>query len=578
MLLTKPSPWRYGLVVVLLSATTLVAPLGASAVAAPQDSSARHAIGKIAVVPLDDRPVNMYAPAMTAKVAGFETSFPPRSELGRFTTPGDGPAVGDWLLHQQDANAYVVSVSMLAYGGLIASRTTGVSTEQANQNVQAIRKLRAQRPDAPILVFDTIQRLALTGLGGDKDYGDLVRQWAILYDQVVNLGQEQFRAQLDSVRSQIPDDVIANYLAARKRNFDINQQMVRWVADGTISHLVLGEDDTAQYGLERAERVQLEQLVTELNVPDQVQIFPGADEIDSLLVARYVLQSLGVHPRIGVEYSGVDGSDWVPPLEDISFDKNIARHVAALGGSVVSPSEPNIIHLLVNTPSAEGGDHASELDRMVSRAKALLADGQKVIVDDPLYVNRADHDLVAKMEARLPLTELLSYSGWNTAGNSLGLALAQGVSRSALLSTSCRGVSVEQLTRAAVAQSDYLLHRFVLDDRWKNQIQPAAYAAARAMGADPYNLDSQQAAQLENFVRDRLDPATRDFFQEHFAGKSVVLGSRGAARLSAPVVALDSVEVRLPWPRLFETELEPSTTLGHVTADPLGDRTCRTFS
>ncbi|MFI2266527.1 DUF4127 family protein [Micromonospora aurantiaca (nom. illeg.)] len=125
----------------------------------------------------------------------------------------------------------MISVSMLAYGGLIASRTAAPALADALRNLEAIRRLRARRSDAVIEVHDTIQRLAVTSTGTDLDeYRDLLVQWAKLYDQVVNLGQESLRGQLDAVRARIPDAVVEDYLAARARNHQVNRLMVEWVA------------------------------------------------------------------------------------------------------------------------------------------------------------------------------------------------------------------------------------------------------------------------------------------------------------------------------------------------------------
>lgn len=531
----------------------------ASAAPGPNPAPLAH----VALLPLDDRPVNLVDPVDTGALAGIQVDTPPRAALGRFTTPGDPAAVGQWLLNQRDADAYVVSTSMLAYGGLIASRTPSMSETDAMAHIQPLRQVHADHPDRPLYVFDTIQRLALTGLTVDgTDYANLVRQWAILYDQVVNLGMDQYRAHLDQVRAQIPDQVIADYLAARKRNHDVNEQMVRWVADGTINNLVLGEDDTAPYGLERAERVQLQELAASLGVTDRVQIFPGADEIDALLVARYALNRLHVHPSVQVEYGGVNGNEWTAPLEDIPFADNITRHLAALG---LTPANNADVHLLVNTPAATGADHGANLDALVGRAKDLIDHGAGVIVDDPLIVNKADHDLVARMRDRLPLPELLGYSGWNTAGNSLGLSLAEGLARYAMLhaTASAPDYGITQATAMAAADAHvaYLLKRFVIDDPWKNEVQPAAMAYVRAQGWNAYNLTDAQWATMNQWVADRLIPVTRDWFDGSFAGRDVLIGTFQGRTVRTSVASLDSVSVTQPWPRLFETELHVATTL-----------------
>ncbi|MGQ5262879.1 DUF4127 family protein [Micromonospora sp. ZYX-F-536] len=512
----------------------------------------------VALVPLDDRPVNTYAPQMTAASAGAQVQLPPRDLLGRFFTPGDGAAIARWLGSTDAVDGYVISVSMLAYGGLIASRTAAPTLAAALENLAAIRNLRATRPDAVIEVHDTIQRLAITSTGTELDtYRDLLVTWAKLYDQVVNLGQEELRAQLDATRARIPDQVVEDYLAARARNHQVNRLMVEWVAVGTISHLVLSEDDTAPIGLARAERVELEALVAQLGVGDRVEIFPGADEVDALLVARVIAARTA--PTYRVDYAGVSGEDWTAQLEGIPFAENIRRHVAAVGGRVVS-GDADIV-LAVNTPSSAPGQRAADLDTFVGRIGKLLAAGTPVIVVDPLIVNKADHDLVARMENRLDLAALLSYSGWNTGGNALGLALSHGTARWAYLRSSGSGFGVPDLRGPGQAHAEYLLYRFVKDDPWKNIVQVEAYAHARAQGWDPLALTPEQKSYFDGWVSDRLVPLTERYFADHFAGHRIVLGQRGAKTFTATLARFESARVELPWDRLFEVILEPRLQL-----------------
>ncbi|HEX6685244.1 MAG TPA: DUF4127 family protein [Candidatus Limnocylindrales bacterium] len=515
---------------------------------------------RIALVPLDDRPVNTYCPEMTAASAGVALELPPRALLGRFFTPGNSAAVADWLRGLPALDGYVISVSMLAYGGLIASRTATATIEQARSNVESIRDLRAARPDAVIEVHDTIQRLALTSTGTPLDaYITKLSDWAKLYDQVENLGMEELRPQLDAVRASIPDTVVEEYLAARARNHQINRLMIEWVADGTISHLVLSEDDTAPVGLARAERVQLEALAAQLGVTDRVEIFPGADEVDALLVARVI--AAGTAPTYRVEYAGVSGEGWTAALEGVPFAENIRRHVKSIGGKVVAGDGGADIVLAVNTPSAVAANRAADLDAFVARIGALRASGQDVIVVDPLIVNKADHELVARMEARLDLASLLSYSGWNTGGNALGLALSHGTARWAYLSRSTAGFGVPEFLAPARAHASYLLYRFVKDDPWKNLIQVEAYAHARAQGWNPLALTAEQKVYFDGWVAERLEPLTRQYFASNFAGHQLVLGRRGAETFKARLTTLDSVKVELPWDRLFEVTLEPKVAL-----------------
>ncbi|QDB79885.1 DUF4127 family protein [Georgenia wutianyii] len=543
-----------------LATTALAVPAGAAPV--PDDEAT------LVVVPLDDRPANVYFPQMTAATADVATLFPPDELIGTFTTPGDGDAVGQWLLEQDDADGYVVSVSMLAYGGLIASRTGVAATaEEARERVSVLRELREQNPGTPIFVYDTIQRLALSALGENAElYYTLIQQWAILTDRVENLGHEELRADLEAIRAQIPDDVLADYVAARERNHQINRMLVEWAAEGVVDHLVLAQDDAAPHGLHRAEREELRALVAELGVQDVVQIFPGADEVDATLVSRFVQQRNGTSPTVAVEYSGIPGADWVAPFEDTTYEENIERHVVAAGGTVVT-QDPDI-RLMVNTPTAEGGDRAADLDAFVARVAELQAAGEDVIVLDALEVNRAERALTDRLEESVELASLLAYSAWNTAGNALGIATGHGFARWSYLESLPADVTAEEALEQAQVHVSYLLHRFVLDDRWKNDVQPAAYAAAQAGGWNVFGLTDEQAVVMEAFVAERLVPLTEEFHATHFAGRDVVV-LPGVDGVSATIGDLVSTHVALPWPRLFETELEPVVALAlPAPADP----------
>jgi hypothetical protein len=215
----------------------------------------------------------------------------------------------------------------------------------------------------------------------------------------------------------------------------------------------------------------------------------------------------------------------------------------------------------VNTPSAVAANRGADLDAFVARIGALLAAGTQVIVVDPLIVNKGDHALVSRMEAGLDLAALLSYSGWNTGGNALGLALGHGTARWAYLRNSGSGFGVPQMSAPGQAHAEYLLYRFVKDDPWKNVVQTDAYAHARAQGWDPLRLTDQQKLYFDGWISDRLGPVTSQYFADHFAGHKIVLGRRGAKTFTATLDRLDSVHVELPWDRLFEVTLEPHLRL-----------------
>ncbi|MEV4285687.1 DUF4127 family protein, partial [Nonomuraea bangladeshensis] len=70
-----------------------------------------------------------------------------------------------------------------------------------------------------------------------------------------------------------------------------------------------------------------------------------------------------------------------------------------------------------------------EAVRLAGRARDLLEAGLPVAVADVADANGADPALVMALREAGLLPRLAGYAGWNTAGNTIGSALAQGCSR-----------------------------------------------------------------------------------------------------------------------------------------------------
>lgn len=77
---------------------------------------------KIAYIPLDNRPCNYDFILKAAKIKGIDIITPTEEKLGKFTTHGDVEYIRKWLMNLRNVDYLILSIDMLAYGGLIASR------------------------------------------------------------------------------------------------------------------------------------------------------------------------------------------------------------------------------------------------------------------------------------------------------------------------------------------------------------------------------------------------------------------------------------------------------------------------
>jgi len=120
----------------------------------------------LVVIPLDDRPVTLQLPRMLGAIAGTTVATPPRALLGRYLRFGEPDAILRWLRADApaDAAAFIVSTDMLAYGGLIASRTPATPEFLALSRLRELAAFRRIRPRAGFAAFGTVMRLAPTGV------------------------------------------------------------------------------------------------------------------------------------------------------------------------------------------------------------------------------------------------------------------------------------------------------------------------------------------------------------------------------------------------------------------------------
>lgn len=514
---------------------------------------------EILLLPLDDRPCNRLFPVKLGKIAGLRVLTPPRELLGAFTTPGVPERLVDWLLESAPrAQAVIGSVEMLCYGGLIASRDPAVPAELAESRLQVLRRLKKLQPHLPIYASNVIMRLSITADSPEK-----IAYWrdVALYSQLVYrvevLGQSRWEEALAAIRRRIPDEVLGAYLAARRRNHTVSAAAVRMLADGVLEQLVLCQEDAAPIGLHVPEREALISLAQELNVAERLFLHPGADESGLTLLTRAVCDLEAWHPRISASFGSQEGAQRVALYEDRPIAENVLGHILAAGAAPIRDPGKADLALFVHTPigpQREAARRDSETERrslrqahrLAQRVAERLRQGVPVAVADIAYCNGADPALVdALLQAEVMLS-LAGYAGWNTAGNSIGTALAQGV---LWVLASRRGSTPSR--RLPAYQLNFLFERLVEDLLYQSGVRQEANAWIENSGLSMLSLGDAKE-EVEAFVSQRLKRLARKVFTAHFKGKMADTRS---------IETLRKLTVRLPWPRTFEVEVEAELTL-----------------
>lgn len=517
-------------------------------------------MNRVILLPCDTRPPTLDLPHQLAKVAGLEMTSPPLDILNKLNKPGNVGAIADWFRREAAyADAAIVTLETLTLGGMIPARRITDGLDKALGRLEVIREVKAQNPDLRILAHGVIVRV-----GHDNDpleekpyygiWGNHLRRVSELMDKVERgLATEN---ELDRNSVIIPRDVLTDWLDTRRRNHAIHAAAVEMLADGTIDHLCLTLDDTTPYGLAALDRRRLETKLDDQGLWTEADIYPGADEVAATLLARALVNSIGRKPRVFVRYPSSGAEQALMLYEDRPLGELVKAHLRAAGAvPAYTPEEADLI-LAVNAPAVRQAHRQPDLEQVESSGRNLpefldrlvgdVVAARLVTVADVAYANGADHRFTRLLLAGLNPTTLAGYAAWNTAGNTIGSAIASGI------------CALYNRDPVALAEANYarLLDDWLYQSVVRAQVQ-SKLSADLGQPVSPYDIgDLQWGAELE--INRRIEPLARDLFERHFAP-------------NLPGVELEWNRPRLAWPRLFTGVFPCRFISPAVIAMPFGE-------
>lgn len=483
---------------------------------------------KILLLPLDDRPVNCSLPTEIAAIAGVEVVLPPASLLPDYRRPAPCDELVEWVA-EQPASPVVASLDLVCHGGLIGSRIGHDDTATATHRLE--RFLALGRPTE---IMATVMRASdADNPSEEPDY------WATHGRAIHKLGADHHRAfigELDEVdASAVPEALRLDFFRRRLRNHQIVLRALEARASGLAKGLVITADDTAPRAAGTLEQVWYRQWVRQLELEDAVGIYPGADEVGSVLVARVLGEALDTKVRIHPVFTPVGGEQLVANFENSPIRESVARQIVAAGAEVASADGADAV-LVVHCPDPNRGDAFNvdlhpDRDAIAQTVAAVAAapDGRPLGLADVRYSNGSDPWLVDDLLAAGQVERLTHYAGWNTAGNTVGTVVAA-------LVASVVGRRTGQLD--AAAERKLLLKRLLEDDAFMS------HARRELISADP-ELGVHVGVQF-----DVDDPRIESSLQSLGEGLAEqVQRYPGGAGCSV-------TELRLPWRRLFEIDFD----------------------
>lgn len=425
---------------------------------------------KVGLIPLDERPVNTRYPQMIGKIAGVEVMLPPPESLSKFRTPADCKAIAQWLEDNvDDFDALIVSIEMLAYGGLIPSRFTDELAVTLLGRLEVLREIKNSHPHLLLFGFNVITRISKNPESVEEpDYWDVVGAQLYRYSQEFD---RHIRADGEPPsRDDIAGGHLVDFVRRRARNHIVNLGVLDLLADEVFDLLVISSDDTSEFGFGSREKSWLAEWVERRGGDDRLLMYPGADEVGSALLARAIVEAHHATPRFYVHYAIEADKNRIAPFEDGAVSLTVERQLKAVGGvQVESVTDADLI-VTVNPPAPSGKDffHLEDaesdkayrqdaVEKFAEQISQWIEDGQHVILCDVAYPNGSDPVLIEALQKHIDLTKLSAYGAWNTAGNTIGTALAQGIA--------------SNLMEDESAEIEFLVHRFVEDYGYMHHVR-----------------------------------------------------------------------------------------------------------
>lgn len=337
----------------------------------------------LALIPLDDRPDCSHLPIHLARLAGRRMVLPPRELLGHGSVPGQPAALGQWLQHQNTAEAAIVAADMLAYGGWLAAHS-GIPSEATGQAyLAALEALQKGTSQIPTLVFSALlgPPPALMALPPGP--------------------QEQIRA----------------------RHRGLHRRLIEYLAEGVIDYLLLAPEEAAP----SSEWELLREWAAGRGVGDRLGMFPALRAAAPLLLARFVLQAHPFPLRVALRFLGQPGPEaGSDPLANLIQDG-----LAILGARPCSHWEEADVVLFVHSQKWDdaqgaGKDHSTPGPGWLQEVTAALDRGAQVAIADVASPLGADPPFLEELAESIELPHLAAYAGKGSVGDRLGWALAQG--------------------------------------------------------------------------------------------------------------------------------------------------------
>lgn len=506
---------------------------------------------KIILVPLDSRPPCRKMPIDVGRVAGIDVVTPDSSLLDYYSLAGDTKKMREWLLQNSpSSNAIIISIDQLLYGGLLAARENTAAPEEINELLDFLQELHKKNPATPIYAFSILPRqIPQDTIDGYDERKALVAYSRLKGRESAGLAVDE--KEIASLEKVIPPASLKKYLEHFKINRELNEKLIDLAKNGTITQLILGQDDGEPYSIPNIEKEKLIKYITEGNAQNNVILTHGADEIALSALAEFVTKDNNTKPKVYVKYNSEYTPSYIMPYMAIDTAATVQEKLALTGCEpVASESEADFILIVSANDSDYGLNSRSE---MLSYIKSISQQKPVALVDLSKHFAARECVMPLLINDDFPLNSLIAYAGWNTTSNAVGTAVAAG---SIYIASQQQAKSLYEAISITAANLKNL-HNRILEDYFylKEDIDTVNSALKKAGFINTADLDLlHNHRYAANLLHNSLDKHIA-LYKNSKAYRTPVKFTSAYGEFTLSTYDL-TVDASFPWPRTFEIYLD----------------------
>lgn len=355
---------------------------------------------KIAFLPIDNRPVCYTLPKLLAGIdKNIEFSIPEREFLGDLNKSANIEALFEWLKNLPKQDKIILSLDTIAYGGLIPSRRCPESFEEIKSRIETLHEILKEK-NSEIYAFSSIMRISNNNFNiEEKEY------WAQYGKKIFEYSYNFHKN--GTAQTDVPLEILEDYLNTRKRNYEINKIYLEWQKEGFFKTLIFSKDDCAEFGLNVKEAQELEKSGGFTKT--------GADEIPLSLLSNAIDGKIKICPIfLEPKYKNL-----ISNYEDVSIEKSVNGQIE-LANCEISDEKNADILLYINNFREKQGEIVMGVDTETFD-KEFTAPDRPYMIADVRFANGADNNFVKELfKNNIDDKNFYGYSAWNTSANTLG--------------------------------------------------------------------------------------------------------------------------------------------------------------